>query len=237
MLPVVYEIHRHNQAVEHSDDWHAQILSENEDGSSSFQRNIFPARVDTRQTIEGIGYGFHIGVGILRQMIDLPHMHGLLLSVHFCHHNGNTRALGNMIIAALPLRHMMTRAFGGNGEDEVGGLVARLHHLLYKPAGLFPIHRHAAAKIEEPAIRRTEQLRFAHEADVRPESKDDAEEQQEVPIRGVRRADQNELRQGGQFPVHAPTGDAHPKTGGVMKENAEDGRVENRHTQIVHCYV
>ena len=202
-----------------------------------FQRYILPARVNPRNSLEDAGDRFHIRVHVAGGMESLPDPHLFAFAVHDCHHDGDARASGDVIEAALPLCHIMTRAFGRDGEDEVRRLVARLHHLLHQPAGSFPIHRHAAAKIKEPAVRRAEQFRFAHEADVRPESKDDAEEQQEVPIRGVRRADQNELRQGGQFPVHAPTGDAHPKTGGVMKENAEDGRVENRHTQIVHCYV
>ena len=82
-------------------------------------------------------------------------------------------------------------------------------------------------------MRKAEQLRFAHELDVRSQSENNAKEQNEVPIGSMRRTDQNIFGQVREFPLYAPAEHAHYESGQVVKDTAEDRCVEDCHLKSI----
>ena len=105
--------------------------------------------------------------------------------------------------------------------------------MFHQPGGFLTIHGDSAAIIKERSMRKAEQLRLTHELDVRSQGKDDSKEQDEVPIGSMRRTDQNIFGQVREFPVHAPAEQAHDESGQVVKDTAEDRRVEDCHLRSI----
>jgi hypothetical protein len=96
------------------------------------------------------------------------------------------------------------------------------------PVDFFAVHGDPAAVAEEPANRKAEYLRLAHETDVCPQAEDHAQEQEEVPVGGVRRADQDEFRDVGEFSIHAPAALPHDEVVSPPHSLSPQGQKRNR---------
>lgn len=178
---------------------------------SLLQRNILLILTNPNQPFERILNRLHIHLHIFGGMEYLPHIHGLAFAVHLHQHDGNPSAFGDMIKAAFPLLDPMPCPFGGNDQNKMLSFFTSLHRLLHQPCGLRSVNGYASAIIKEPANRAAEQLHLAHVTRIYFQAKDNAEEQDEVPVRGVGRADDDVLLEVGEYPIHAPAKQTHDR--------------------------
>lgn len=189
---------------------------------------IFPPLLDSHYSFKNTFDAFQICFHIFGGMKHLPEMDGLTLAIHHCHYDGDPRIFGDVIKALFPFCHLVARAFRRDHQDELLRFIANLHHLLYQTGGFFSVHRNSAAIAEEPANRKAEQLRLAHKVDVCTQAEDHAQKKEEVPVGGVRRADQDELGEVGQLSVYTPASQAHHGSGKIVIESAENRCIKNR---------
>src|SRR5688572_6303577 len=74
--------------------------------ASALKCYILPALLDSRYAFKNAFDPFHIRFDIFSGAKYLPKLHGLVLAIHNCHHDGDPCTFSDVIKAALPLRYL-----------------------------------------------------------------------------------------------------------------------------------
>ena len=117
------------------------------------------------------------------------------------------RAARDVIEARLPVRRAAPRPRRRNHEVEPVDRVEAIDHLLHEVLPRAPVDGQAAEPPHQPAERPAEELAFPEPRRPEAEHPRDREHERQVPVRGVRRGDDDGPRRARQTAFDAPAGE------------------------------
>ncbi len=128
-------------------------------------------------------------------------------------HDRDTGPAGNVVESRFPTQDMLARSGRSYGQYQVVVAFKLLNRLLDQIVRLGPFDGDAAQPLEKALKRPAKDGCFPHPADSGSERKGHQQREGQIPVRGMRRADQHEFRDQRQPAFRLPAGQAQNQPG------------------------
>jgi len=143
--------------------------------------------------IEGANI-FHVGLDIAGRIENGAYTPCLAQVIQKSEHDRDIGAPGDVIESAFPVRDLLPGSLGGQNHGELCPFLEYLDHLYYDIARLGPIDWNAAKPPEESVKGPPEEAVLSEPVTSELQNKNHGQPDGEIPVGGVRRQDDDVLR-------------------------------------------